>query len=598
MSNPNSQASGADLAPGTVIDGRYKVVKSLGQGGNGLVHEVEHVRTGRHLALKSLLDESGQGRLEQEARATCLLKNAHAARITDMGSAAPVGPYLVMELLVGQSLRDLLDEAGQLPLELVANIMLQVCECLAEAHKHGIVHRDLKPENVFLSPSAWPGQHEVTVLDFGVVKIGSEGPIPHASLTRTGSTVGTPYYMSLEQLRNSSAVDARADIYALGVVAYECLSGRKPFQADTIGDLVYALCSGPPTDLARLRPDLPAEVTAVIMRALAMKKEDRPATTAELGAALIPHGNQAYGLWVRVDGKQPALAARPGAAPGKPAPPRGPKTTAVMVPRPGAAIDTSRPPGVPEDPTTNAQTIPKPIFPMAPKPRPPGVAAPLPQAAPAALWTDAALEGGPAPVDETTTGARPRHDTPTEMFRKDEHAAPEPPSGGDRDTPTRAIPAAAFQEDARVDTQSLKPFAAADEPTGDLPGVFPPRAPVIGNRTMPMPADMKPLVPDMAMLQTLPAQATAHASFPDAQLPPHGAALQLAQLPPPSSLDAPLKPGWQLALDRAVVQVSRSIDTSIAKFKASPPKTRALVLVCIASIAVFLVVLVSFLVVH
>ena len=238
---------------------------------------------------------------------------------------------------------------------------------------------------------------------------------------------------------------------------------------------------------------------------------------------------------------------------------------------------------------------------MAPKPRAPGVAAPLAQGAPAALWTDAALEGGPAPVDETTTGARPRHDTPTEMFRKDEHAAAEPPSAGDRDTPTRAIPAAAFQEDAaRVDTQSLKHFAA-DEPTGDLPNVFPPRAPVVGGRTMPMPADMKPLAPDMAMLQTMPAQVTPHASFPDAQLPPPGAALSsvpMMPLSPPSSLDAPLKPGWQLALDRAVVSVSRFLDTSLAKFKASPPKTRALVLVCMASIAVFLVVLVSFLVVH
>src|SRR5207249_4053777 len=139
-------------------------------------------------------------------------------------------------------------------------------------------HRDLKPENVFLCKSPWPGQHDVKVLDFGVVKISNDGPIPNASLTRTGSTVGTPYYMSLEQLRNSSAVDARAVIYALGVVLYESLSGRKPFMAETIGDLVYALCSGPPTHLARLRPDLPGEIADMIMRALAANRDDRPKT--------------------------------------------------------------------------------------------------------------------------------------------------------------------------------------------------------------------------------------------------------------------------------------------------------------------------------
>ena len=287
------------LTAGTLIDGRYKVVRCIGQGGNGLVHEVEHVLTGRRLALKSLLDESGYGRLEQEARAASLMKNPHSVKITDMGTTPSAGPYIVMELLEGQSLRALLEETGQLPLELTVNIALQVCECLAEAHAHGIIHRDLKPDNVFLCAGAAPGSHDVKVLDFGVVKIANDGPIPNSSLTRTGSTVGTPFYMSLEQLRNSSNVDARSDIYALAVVLYECLSGSKPFQAETIGDLVYALCSGPPTHLSRLRPDLPAEVCEVIMRALSINREQRQNTMIELATQLLSHGDPNMGQWLK-----------------------------------------------------------------------------------------------------------------------------------------------------------------------------------------------------------------------------------------------------------------------------------------------------------
>ena len=142
--NEEAQETPGGIAPGTVIDGRYKVVRAIGHGGNGLVHEVEHILTGRRLALKSLIDEAGLARLEQEARASSLMKNVHTAKITDMGTSGPRGPYLVMELLDGQSLRDLLDEAGQLPLEITINIALQVCECLTEVyHKLGRVESHL-----------------------------------------------------------------------------------------------------------------------------------------------------------------------------------------------------------------------------------------------------------------------------------------------------------------------------------------------------------------------------------------------------------------------------------------------------------------------
>ncbi len=305
-----------------------------------MVYEVEHTRTGRKLALKALIDGAGLARLEQEARAASLMKNGHTAHIVDMEAGGPTGAYMVMELLDGQSLRALLDDAGQLPLELTVNIAMQVCECLQEAHGLGIIHRDLKPENVFLCPSPWPGQYDVKVLDFGVMKIADGGSaIPKSSLTRTGSTVGTPYYMSLEQLRNSSGVDPRADVYSLGVVLYECLTGRKPFQADTIGDLVYALCSGPPTQVARIRPDLPADVAEMVMRTLSANRDDRPASMLDSrGRAAAPRD---AGLRALGQGRWQAARARRRAGPSPF--PRGPVRAQAGGLRPAARARAAEP---------------------------------------------------------------------------------------------------------------------------------------------------------------------------------------------------------------------------------------------------------------
>lgn len=308
------QAEVSSFRPGTIVDGRYRVLRLIGGGGNGLVHEVEHMRTGQRLALKSLLDPTMYQRLEQEARATSLLKSSRAVKIVDMGTSPTDGPYLVMELLAGQSLGELLSDAGQLPLEMTINVALQVGECLAEAHAVGIIHRDLKPDNIHLAPGPKPNLYDVKVLDFGIVKIGHDAPVAGGSLTRTGSTVGTPYYMSLEQLRNPSGVDGRSDLYSLGVVLYESLSGRKPYDVDTIGDLVYALCSGPPTDLARLRPDLPAAVCRTIMRALAPEADERQQHMIDFCRELAPFGDRSVAGWID------ELQARPAAPPPRPSP--------------------------------------------------------------------------------------------------------------------------------------------------------------------------------------------------------------------------------------------------------------------------------------
>jgi serine/threonine protein kinase len=583
MAKVTEHFEGDEIAAGTVVDGRYRIVRPIGQGGAGLVYEVEHTRTGRPLALKVLLDETGFARLEQEARAASLMKNGHTARIIDMEPGGPTGAYMVMELLDGQSLRGLLDEAGQLPLELTVNIALQVCECLDEAHALGIIHRDLKPENVFLCPSPWPGQYDVKVLDFGVMKIAGEGgAIPKSSLTRTGSTVGTPYYMSLEQLRNSSAVDARADVYSLGVVLYECLSGRKPFQAETIGDLVYALCSGPPTPLGRLRPDLPPDLAEIVMSTLSVNREERPRSMVDLASTLLPHGNPAFALWVKIDGKQPALAGRSQMA---------------------SRVDTSPPPKANFAPAAP---------PAAPRPAPsaPRAAAATPQQDAGGAGPQTKLAWPPPPKDSPDDGGR--RDTPTEMYVKGVHgaSAPEDPSeadtsevapAGDRDTPTRAY---AMEPPRRAPfLETLKSPVGAG--TGPYPG-GPPLTESAGEATDP--ANFDPLGSARAELKrpyglppleqglvNLPSSSSVKNTIPlgsvfRGMLPP-----QPAPAPPPS---APQKPNWQASLDRALVSVGRQSEELARRYKALPQNTQIIVIIVAGTVVILFLGFVLFLITH
>jgi serine/threonine-protein kinase len=541
MPKLNPQDDG-EMAPGTVVDGRYKVVRTIGQGGNGMVYEVEHARTGRKLALKALLDETGFARLEQEARAASLMKNGHTAKIVDMEPGGPTGAYMVMELLEGQSLRGLLDDAGQLPLELTVNIALQVCECLHEAHGLGIIHRDLKPENVYLCASPWPGQYDVKVLDFGVMKIADGGgAIPKSSLTRTGSTVGTPYYMSLEQLRNSSAVDARADVYSLGVVLYECLSGRKPYQADTIGDLVYALCSGPPTHLSRLRPDLPSEVADIVMRTLSANREDRPTSMIELAVALLAHGNPAFALWVKVNGKQPALSpARP----------------------PSASLPDAR--------------ASMPFLEPAPQAPPPPPAEPGPPLAPTML--------APQQIDSG------RRDTPTEMYVKGVHGAPEEAESArsepgahpadrpgavrdDRDTPTRAY---------NIDAAPRRVVETLKSPSGEA-------APV-GDPTL-QTHMLAPNTPAAKMTIRL-------GQVPE---PPPSAPMSAAPMSTPmpaSSVLTPPKPAWQAKLDGLLIAIGRFGEAQMKRFREAPQNTQIIVVIVVGTVIILMLGFLLFLALH
>ncbi|MEP7124186.1 MAG: protein kinase [Byssovorax sp.] len=597
MSKQNPDDAPQEIAAGTVIDGRYRIVRPLGHGGNGMVHEVVHLMTGRHLALKSLIDETGLGRLEQEARASSLMKNGHTAKITDMGTNGPAGPYLVMELLEGQSLRGLLDEAGQLPLELTVNIALQVCECLTEAHGHGIIHRDLKPENVFLCASNWPGQYDVKVLDFGIVKIDGEGAIPKSSLTRTGSTVGTPYYMSLEQLRNSSAVDVRADVYSLGVVIYECLSGRKPFQAETIGDLVFALCSGPPTHLGRLRPDLPSDVCDMVMRTLSINRDDRPPTMPDFAIALLPQGNSAFGMWIRGDGRprDPARSLSQGAGTITPSallalsspPPqvRQPLSSLTQPPPPGSLVPL--PPVDAEPPRSNFKSTVK----MAPHEAPPKPKPQRPQ------------------MDSEPPGDR---DTPTEMYRKaaddglDLDVEPRAPTR-DRDTPTSAFRAdLPLPEPRQEPRQFLQTMKSPSGTLGDSGSGIP--APRFGG-----PPSIEDAIPNpwtegvpnhdpMTSAPTLDPRSIGAIPMPRLSQPN----LILSTLPLIPRMDEPYtgpsapvnKPGWQVSLDKALHRVGALIEDSIKRFRAAPQSTQLAIAIAAAGAVLLILSLLLLVMIH
>lgn len=476
-----AQAEVSSFKPGTIVDGRYRVLRLIGGGGNGLVHEVEHMRTGQRLALKSLLDPTMYQRLEQEARATSLLKSPRAVKIVDMGTSPTDGPYLVMELLAGQSLRELLSDAGQLPLEMTINIALQVGECLAEAHSVGIIHRDLKPDNIHLAPGPTPNLYDVKVLDFGIVKIGHDAPVPGGSLTRTGSTVGTPYYMSLEQLRNPSGVDGRSDLYSLGVVLYESLSGRKPYDVDTIGDLVYALCSGPPTDLARLRPDLPQAACRSIMRALAPERDERHETIVDLCRELAPFGDRSVAAWIN----EP----RPQAPPPPPRPSPGPVGGGAPTPsgvRPKMLSQATELFHLPEGAPLPDFTPPKDA--LTPAPPPPPIPAPMPR-----------------DEDDRNT----RRDTPTTFYVKPEVTQDKP------ELPERA-----------PDSQKTQMIETPSSRSGSAP------SPVVSNPNASFPKQNNPYT-----------KTTPFAMMPDlSNLPPPGAPLPSAfpSNPPPN----PSGPGF------------------------------------------------------
>ncbi|MFO8073118.1 MAG: serine/threonine-protein kinase [Polyangia bacterium] len=273
-----------DPLVGTTVDGRYQVEKKLGEGGMGVVYLATHAMIGNRCALKVLRGElSGEGevaeRFIQEARAAAAIGNDHIVQITDFGQLPDGAAYFVMEFLDGEELQKVIEERQKLSIEQVLDIMIQACEALGAAHSSDIIHRDLKPENISLIKKG-DSDSFVKVLDFGIAKVaaGEEGK----RLTKTGMIFGTPQYMSPEQAAGTG-VDARTDIYSLGIIMYEMLSGHVPFEADTFMGVLTKHLYEEPIPPRRLVPpvEIDANVEAVLLKAIAKKPEKRYQSMAD-----------------------------------------------------------------------------------------------------------------------------------------------------------------------------------------------------------------------------------------------------------------------------------------------------------------------------
>lgn len=281
----------ADLPrPGDLVGGKYRVERVLGSGGMGVVVSAVHVQLEERVALKFLLaDVPHEGeagaRFLREARAAVRIRNDHVVRVMDVGTLDGGAPYLVMEYLDGRDLSAELAERGRFEVAEAVDLVLQACEALAEAHALGIIHRDLKPANLFLTARA-NGALWVKVMDFGISKVPSAAHEP--SMTRTQAVLGSPAYMSPEQLRSARDSDARTDIWALGVVLFQLVSGEVPFKGESISDLSIRIATERHERLAMLRPDVPPGFDAVIQRCLEKDREQRFQNIAELALALAP----------------------------------------------------------------------------------------------------------------------------------------------------------------------------------------------------------------------------------------------------------------------------------------------------------------------
>jgi len=268
---------------GDVVAGKYRIDAVLGQGGMGAVFVGTHLITGKKFAIKMLLphvarDEMVAQRFVQEAQASARIAHRNVVEVLDIGESGGA-LYLVMELLVGESLTAYVERNGAMPVADVMAIMTRVLRGLEAAHQNGIIHRDLKPDNIFLCADDKGDALEPKIVDFGIAKITDSSA---ARGTATGTGMGTAYYMPLEQMMGAKHVTFAADIYSIGVCMYECLSGRLPYEAETLPALVMAMHSGPPEDLRVRRPELPAGLSAAVMRALATQAADRPQSVAEL----------------------------------------------------------------------------------------------------------------------------------------------------------------------------------------------------------------------------------------------------------------------------------------------------------------------------
>ena len=281
----------APVKEGDILAGKYRVEGVLGVGGMGVVVSATHIELGQRVAVKFLLpvalrNAGALQRFAREARLAVKLRSDHVTRVLDVGSLESGAPYMVMELLDGDDLGTVLEKRERLPVGDAVEYVLQACDAVAEAHALGIVHRDLKPRNLFLTRKLNGAPH-VKVLDFGISKVAQvEGD--HA-LTRTNDVMGSPNYMAPEQLRSAKDVDNRSDIWALGVILYELLTGRVPFLAETITQLCSMVLEKDPLPVEQLCAQVPAGLAQVVARCLTKDPDLRFSSVNQLAEALLPY---------------------------------------------------------------------------------------------------------------------------------------------------------------------------------------------------------------------------------------------------------------------------------------------------------------------
>jgi serine/threonine-protein kinase len=278
------------VQPGDILCDRYCVDRVLGAGGMGVVVLAEHIELRERVAIKFLLDSAADDtelaeRFLREARAAVKIRSEHVVRVSDVGRLPSGAPYLVMEYLEGEDLGQRL-ERGPVPIEDAVDYVIQCCEAMHVAHRSGIVHRDLKPANLFLTQRP-DGSPIIKVLDFGISKMA--GPeAQQLSLTRTQAMMGSPLYMSPEQMRSSKDVGPATDIWALGVILHELISGDVPFSGSAVTEVLVKVMQDAPPRLRALRPEVPEELEAAVLRCLAKSPADRFPTVAALAVALTP----------------------------------------------------------------------------------------------------------------------------------------------------------------------------------------------------------------------------------------------------------------------------------------------------------------------
>jgi len=281
------------LSEGDVLAGKYRIERRLGEGGMGYVVAAVHEQLQQRVAVKFLAeahakDPESAARFLREARAAVRIQSEHVGRVLDVCSLEDGSPYIVMEFLHGNDLAAELGRTGTFPIEVAVDYVLQACEAVAEAHNLGLVHRDLKPPNLFLTRRA-DGSPLIKVLDFGISKaVAASASAESAALTTAQMILGSPAYMSPEQARKPKSVDERTDIWSLGIILYEFLTGRVPFTGDTLLSIIAAAFTETPPGVRELRPDLPAGIEKVIDRCLAKSADERFQTVAELADALAP----------------------------------------------------------------------------------------------------------------------------------------------------------------------------------------------------------------------------------------------------------------------------------------------------------------------